>query len=74
MLKKRLVFGQEPHKAEEDLALMNVMQVDGHVILGVENKEEESKDKKRHKKTDGTMSSGASSGSAASLEDGRRTQ
>jgi hypothetical protein len=45
-----------------------------YVLLGVENKEEESKDKKRHKKTNGTMSSGASLGSATSLEDGRRTQ
>ncbi|KAK1645138.1 hypothetical protein QYE76_062943 [Lolium multiflorum] len=75
-VKKRLAFEQDANKATEVLAITNSM----HVVDGGAIEEETDvggkieKDKKRHKRADGTSTSSASIGSAASLEDDRPTQ
>jgi hypothetical protein len=75
-VKKRIAFEQDANKATEVLAITNSM----HVVDGGAIEEETDvgekieKDKKRHKRADGTSTSSASIGSAASLEDDRPTQ
>jgi hypothetical protein len=75
-VKKRLAFGSDGQEADNTLATMDVS------MLGVEealhnqgaDETEGANDNKRQKKSDGTPSASANSGSAASLEDDRRVQ
>jgi hypothetical protein len=71
--KKRLAFEQASPDDTGALALSNSMEDVNSENQGVEEKNHPVKDKKRHKKEDGTSVSG-NSGSAASLEGDRRDQ
>ena len=73
--KKRLAFEEETHNEEKQLSLANATHGAPQSVMAMENPTVEvTKEKKRIKRSDGTMVSGASSGSAASLEDDRHTQ
>ena len=73
--KKRLAFDHVNKKGVVPLALTNSRHTDGDTLLQTkESVEHAEKDKKRHKREDGTSLSEQSNGSAASLEDDRREQ
>ena len=73
--KKRLTFEEGAEDDGKQLALTNHTYEDNRNSLAAASLVvEASKEKKRYKKADGTMISGTSTGSAASLEDDRRIQ
>jgi hypothetical protein len=74
--KKRIAFEDDQNINPAALALTNsAMHVDGELLLAEgEGDNVEVNGKKRHKSTDGTSISGASTESAASLEGDRRVQ
>ncbi|KAK1631429.1 hypothetical protein QYE76_005744 [Lolium multiflorum] len=74
--KKRLAFDQETLNQSGTLVVANNVMVTDQVLGEGEelDKCEETKDNKRHKRSNGTAISGTSTGSAASLEDDRQVQ